>query len=190
MRITLWMGAALALLTMQAAADDAGTQAALEQEAAAIVKSFGGSLKPKLTEAIQSGGLVHAVTVCSVEAPAIAANLSATTGWSVKRVSLKPRNKTSAEPDAFERAVLEQFDQRQRQGEPAADLRYAAMVDGEFRYMQAQGVEGLCLNCHGDQIDPQLQQALSRYYPQDAATGYSLGQIRGAFSLTRTLAEQ
>ena len=73
---------------------------------------FGGLLKPKLKGAIQSGGLVHAIDVCSVEAPKIAKNLSVKTGWDIKRVSLRARNTTSATPDSFEKKILEQFDER------------------------------------------------------------------------------
>ena len=125
--------------------------------------------------------------MCSVEASKIAQALSEETGWEVKRVSLKVRNNTSATPDEFERRVLNGFDERQQAGEAPAAMKYAEVVDKEFRFMKAQGVEGLCLNCHGSTIAPGVQQVLDKHYPDDMATGYLLGQVRGAFSLTKTL---
>ena len=53
--------------------------------------------------------------------------------------------------------------------------------------MKAQGVETVCMNCHAAEIKPETEAALSEKYPLDKARGYSLGQIRGAFSLARDL---
>lgn len=157
----------------------------LKQEAVGIVQKFGGSLKPKLQEAIKSGGPAHAIEVCSTQAPAIAEELSRSSGWKVKRVSLKARNSSNATPDAWEKKVLEQFDQRQAKGETAEGMAFAEVVDGKYRFMKAQGTEQVCLNCHAAEVTPEVEAALKEKYPHDKARGYSLGQIRGAFSLTR-----
>jgi len=159
----------------------------LKQEAVGIVKKFGGSLKPELKKAIQSGGPAHAISVCAEKAPAIAQGLSNETVWIVKRVSLKERNKQSAIPNAWERKVLEQFDQRQAAGESASQMTYSEVVDDEFRFMKAQAVEAVCMNCHAAKVKPEVEAALRENYPDDKARGYTLGQIRGAFSLTRDL---
>lgn len=173
----------LSLQSLQAADVD---QVQLKQEAVSIVKEFGGSLKPELKKAIQDGGPAHAIAVCSEKAPSIARSLSIETGWKVKRVSLKARSATAV-PDAWEKMVLEQFDRRQASGESAAQMAYAEVVDGSFRFMKAQGVEAVCLNCHAAEIKPEVEAALKQKYPDDKARGYTLGQIRGAFSLTRDL---
>lgn len=175
----------LLLPALSTAADIDKTQ--LQQEAIAIVKQFGGALKPELKKAIQQGGPAHAISVCSEQAPAIAARLRAESGWDVKRVSLKARNRKTAQPDAWETKVLQQFDQRQADGESAEGMAYAEVVDGRFRFMKAQGVEPVCLACHAAKIDPEVEAALEEKYPGDLARGYSLGQIRGAFSLAKDL---
>lgn len=159
---------------------------ALKQRAEDIIKQFAGSLQPRLLEAIQAGGPVAAISVCATAAPEIAKQLSRETGWSVKRVSLKARNR-SAEPDHWERDTLLHFESRLAAGEMPAQLSQAAQVDGQFRYMKAQIVQPLCLNCHGSALDPDVVQALQKYYPGDAATGYQPGEIRGAFSLSTPL---
>lgn len=158
----------------------------LELEANAIVKKFAGALKPKLKSAIKNGGFEKAIEVCATEAPAIAKQLSQDTGWQVKRVSLKPRSPHAA-PDAFERKVLKTFDVRQRLGQAVDEMTYSALHDGSFHFMKAQAVEALCLNCHGKTIAPNIQKALHEHYPNDLATGYSIGEIRGAFSLVKKM---
>lgn len=73
--------------------------AEFKTEAAALAKRFAQTLKPQLQQALAEGGPVAAIAVCSHKAPEIARQLSAESGWQVKRVSLKPRN-PAAEPEA------------------------------------------------------------------------------------------
>jgi hypothetical protein len=173
------------LLILQSA--EAIDKTELKKEAVSIVKRFGSTLKPELKNAIMTGGPAHAIYVCSDRAPAIAQSLGEDTGWNVKRVSLKPRNSQTAIPDAWERKVLEQFDQRQASGESAEKMAFAEVVDGKYRFMKAQGVQEVCMNCHAAEIKPETEAALKEKYPLDKARGYTLGQIRGAFSLSRDL---
>ena len=177
----------LPALLLPLGAGAAGEPAALKQEAVEIVKSFGGMLKPELQKALTEGGPKHAISVCSERAPAIAQQLREQTGWYIKRVSLKARNDKTATPDAWEAAVLQQFDRRQADGESADKMAFGEVVDGRFRFMKAQGVEAVCLTCHGATVEPEVEAALAEKYPNDAARGYTLGQIRGAFSLARDL---
>lgn len=159
----------------------------LKKEAISIVKKFGGSLKPQLGKAMKTGGPVHAVKVCSVEAPAIASRLSKETGWDIRRVSLKARNSKTAMPDSWEAKVLKEFDRRQAAGESVKKMAYAEVVNGQFRFMKAQGVEPVCLACHASDIGAPIEAAIKKIYPNDMARGYSLGQVRGAFSLIKDL---
>ncbi len=175
------------LVPLHVAAESSGTADALNAEAMAIVKRFAGTLKPKLKSAIESGGPVNAVEICAVEAPQIAATLSSETGWTVKRVSLKPRNKDSAVADPWEATLLQGFEARLAAGDAPRQLVHSQVVDGRYRFIKAQVTEGLCLNCHGQSLHPAVAAAIKRHYPRDQATGYSLGQVRGAFSLSKKL---
>ncbi len=175
------------LLPLHAQTEGKTETSELMAEAASIVKRFGGTLKPHLKEALQTDGPIGAIAVCSVQAPNIAEELTRETGWQVKRVSLKPRNTKTARPDQWEQRVLKLFNERQATGEPPETIVYAEIVDGRFRFMKAQGVESICLTCHGQDLAPAVKEALKAHYPEDKAVGYSLGQIRGAFSLTKTL---
>lgn len=179
----LLLGASLA------SADSGDPSAALEAEARQLVQSFVGELKPQLQAAMAEGGPAHAITVCSQAAPRIADALSARSGWHVTRVSLQQRNASRAVPDAWERGVLEDFERLRAAGADPAQLVRAEIVRGQYRYMQAQVTEGLCLACHGDTLSPETRAALQEYYPDDEATGYGLGAVRGAISLGTALQE-
>ena len=174
------------IIPTPALSGDAGITS-LKAEAVSIVKRFGGNLKPRLKEALKSGGPVKAIDVCSRKAPEIAGELSHETGWQVKRVSLKPRNSSTAVPDEWERKVLQQFNERLAQGESPGQLAHGEIVNGRFRFLKAQPVESICLTCHGKNVTEKIRNTLRKNYPDDKATGYSLGEIRGAFSLSKKL---
>lgn len=159
----------------------------LNRQATEITQRFVGTLLPTLQSAMADGGPTQAIEVCSVRAPEIAAALSEETGWSVRRVSLKARNLALAEPDDWEREILQSFDDRQQAGEMGSAISTAAVVGGEYRFMQAQPAMPLCLTCHGQNISQEVQSVLATYYPNDTATGYTEGQIRGAISLRATI---
>ncbi len=44
-----------------------------------------------------------------------------------------------------------------------------------------------CTVCHGTQLAPAVQEALAARYPSDQATGYGVGELRGAFTLRKPL---
>lgn len=158
-----------------------------EQQASDLARQFVGRLKPQLKKAMNDGGPGNAIEVCAHIAPGIADSLSAESGWQVKRVSLKSRNASRAEPDKWEQNVLFEFNRRQAAGESAADIYFGEVVHGRYRYMQAQGVEPVCLVCHGKGLSDEVEATLEQYYPDDWATGYSLGQVRGAISLSKKM---
>ncbi len=179
--------AAVAAAAVAAAADSEQALISQEQQASALAQEFVGLLKPQLKQAMTEGGPAHAIAVCADVAPGIADALTAQSGWLVKRVSLKSRNASRAVPDNWERSVLDNFNRRQAAGEAAAQINFGEVTGGRFRYMQAQGVEPLCLTCHGKELSPIVVETLQQYYPDDWATGYDLGDVRGAISLSKGL---
>lgn len=60
----------------------------------------------------------------------------------------------------------------------------------EHRYMKAIPTEPVCTVCHGRQLPPTLQQAIAAKYPADAATGFEVGDLRGAVYVVRRLPSQ
>lgn len=161
----------------------------------AEARKVASSVPPKLLNVllgeIARSGPEGAIESCLEQAPALARQASAESGWTVRRVSLKQRN-PRAQPDAWERTVLEDFDRRAAAGAPAATLERAERVTGadgkaEWRYMRALPVIEMCTQCHGtpDRITPAVTAKLKALYPQDLGVGYSPGQVRGAMTLRK-----
>lgn len=168
-------------------ADDIDSLAAESREA---IKAFAGNLQGELKAAMQDGGPVNAIGVCHTVAPDIAESVSAARGIDVARRSLRNRNPDNA-PNDWEKVVLEEFEARKSAGESVDSLDFAALVetDGgrEFRYMKAIPTGEVCLNCHGTDIEPDVVDKLDELYPADKARGFSMGDIRGAFRITKSL---
>ena len=178
----------LATSAFTAFADDAASIAETRKTALEIPPK----LLAMVQEEIAKGSFDGAIHACNEKAPKMAAAVSQKTGWAIRRVSLKNRNPKGV-PDAWEKAVLEDFDRRQAAGENVAALEKAEIVgDGDkrmVRYMKALPTQKLCLNCHGakDALDPAVKARLAELYPNDLATGYAEGQIRGALTVKRPL---
>lgn len=154
------------------------------------IKSFAGALQKQLKSAMADGGPTAAIDACNIAAPAIAETASTASGWSVGRTSLKLRNPTNA-PDAWELAVLRDFEARKAAGEDPGTLDHAEIVAGEgrrtFRYMKAIGTQPVCTVCHGTSIAPEVAARLDALYPEDRARGFAVGDIRGAFSIAQPM---
>lgn len=152
-----------------------------------VVQQLGTELKSELTAAIGRSGPAGAIDVCRTRAPEIAARLSRESGASVSRTALRVRNPVNA-PDELERAVLEQFTADLAEGRVEQPLEAAVEINRggtiERRYMRAIPTDALCLTCHGSHLAPDVAAAIARAYPDDQATGFETGQLRGAFSVT------
>lgn len=164
--------------------------AALTAEGAALIKEYADTLGAALKGAIERDGPVGAIGVCHEAAPRIAAELGARSGWIIRRTSLKARN-PSAAPSAYERSVLDDFQARLAGGADIATLARAETVteDGGkvFRLVKAIPTGELCLTCHGGALKPEVKAKLDELYPGDAATGFKIGDMRGAFSFSKRL---
>lgn len=157
----------------------------LASEAASLIPPFQQQLLQTVQQAMANGGPTAAVDACQVLAPQIA-DAHSKNQWRIGRTSLRLRNPAN-QADAWERQVLEDFARRSKTGEPLAQMRQAAVVDGEFRYMQAIATGEPCLACHGSQIKAPVAAQLDQRYPQDQARDFTAGELRGAFTLRRPL---
>lgn len=176
------------LLTALLACTAAYATTPWQDEAAAQIPPFAEQLLGTVRQASAEGGPTAAVQACQALAPQIAGEHSQH-AWQVGRTSLKVRNPDNA-PDAWERAVLERFASAAEAGTPVKELRHGEEVNGQYRYMQAIAVGEPCMACHGTAIKAEVQEAIDQYYPQDQARGYQVGELRGAFTLSRPIAQE
>jgi hypothetical protein len=169
---------------------EAGAKASEDQNVElcrAAIQNLGGDLKSALQEAMEQGGPLAAVNVCHEEAAVIAQRICDEEGLIVGRTSGKFRSPANA-PDEWEKAGLAAFTLRIAAGEKPKDLEMWATVteaDGNrsFRYLKAIPTAPLCLKCHGSELAPDLVQKLAELYPGDKATGFGVGDMRGAFTV-------
>jgi cytochrome c556 len=148
------------------------------------VKDLGQQLRAALVARMQAEGPVAAIDFCHDQAPVIAAEVASKHGVHIGRTSVRTRSPANA-PAAWQQVVLADFDAQAKAGKPPQELRFAsseALPDGlALRYMQGIPTEAACLACHGQTRAEPVAQAIKARYPGDAATGFSEGQLRGAF---------
>jgi len=180
----------IALLLPLSTAIQASSEQQMILESKKSIKLFAQQLKNKLQQGMKTGGPTTAIQVCNTAAADIAKQVSDQQGWKIARTSLKVRNSNNT-PDAWEAKVLQDFEKRLKQGVAIKDLEYSEILNKhsqpEFRYMKAIPTQGICLSCHGDKLAPAITEKLQQLYPQDQATGFKLGDIRGAFTITRSV---
>ena len=191
------LGLFFLLIAGMARADNtppAAIDAGLVQSTRGIAGDLLGQLGQKLKAAMSTDGPVAAVSVCKESAPAIARQLSITNDAKVTRIGTRVRNQNMGVPNAWQKEALTQFEARLSQGEKAPDVEYWQVADNghgksELRYAKAIAVQPQCLSCHGaaQDIAAPLADKLRIEYPNDQATGYSVGQLRGAVVVTRPL---
>ncbi|PKO25050.1 MAG: hypothetical protein CVU35_06135 [Betaproteobacteria bacterium HGW-Betaproteobacteria-8] len=171
---------------------DADPYAMHMEENRKVAQEFMQKLAGTLKQHIESAGTESAINVCKEVAPALEKQYS-TDGKLVKRVSLKPRNQSLGTPNAEERVALENFDKQQHAGGPAtlelATVYQDASGEEWFHYMRAIPTQPQCLQCHGktEDIAENVKALLAKEYPEDKATGYSVGEIRGAVSIRQKI---
>jgi hypothetical protein len=179
----------LATQTLPTLANEAQMTEAARQTALQIIKQLGGELQKQMA----SGGPEAAISVCKEKAPAIAGEMSRSTGWRVTRVSLKVRNPLLGTPDEWEQGALKILERRLAEGAKPETLEFAQIVEEPagkvYRYMKALPVQPVCTTCHGsaENIPEGVKARLAAEYPHDQATGYSPGMIRGGISIKRRL---
>jgi mono/diheme cytochrome c family protein len=164
---------------------DAAVDQAAQQEVTRIGDTAAAALRAgliqRLSAALQEGGPVAGIEVCADEALVLTARIAADLGDGVdlKRTSLKVRNPRNA-PDALEQEALAWFDAEELQGRRPERLVQLDTAGG-FRYYAPLRTAALCLNCHGPaaSLEPEVAAALQRRYPDDRATGYAEGDLRG-----------
>jgi hypothetical protein len=165
-------------------------------QARSLVKTFAGDLKHVLKASMKSGGPISALEVCNLQAGPIAQKNSISSGWDIGRTSLKVRN-VSNTADKWELSTLLQFEKRKAAGESLKTMEHAELVkEGDksvYRYMKPIPTAGICMQCHGVTLGDEVSKKIQLLYPNDLATGFNVGDIRGAFTLqkkiTRSVAE-
>lgn len=157
----------------------AEVEAVAAAEAAAM--SVAQAMRQRLQSAMSTAGPEGAVTACADEAQGLTALAVQGQRARAGRSSLRLRNPSNQGPDWVQEWLREQGE---RPAEGVEGLSEAHVADGVVvgRRILPIPVEGVCLTCHGgpDEMASGVQAIVAERYPTDQATGYAVGDLRGA----------
>lgn len=140
------------------------------------------SVREVLLKEIEKGGVIGAVQVCSQMSQEIIKKHQQRHNVYIRRISEKFRNNQNA-PDKYELSVLRKLSSMKEI--PTEYYEIVQEGDGKYlRYFKTITIQPVCLYCHGkNEIPEDVRSFLKQKYPDDKATGYSVGELRGAVSV-------
>ena len=127
------------------------------------------TLMGRVMEVADSDGFAAAVDVCNEEAVPLTEEVGQEHGVEIGRVSDQLRNPDNTGPD-WVWPMIEEAD---------GQAHYEA--GEQFRAVKPIRLAEGCTNCHGteDQLADGVAEQLAEHYPDDEATGYEPGDLRG-----------
>ncbi len=135
-------------------------------------------LKKELKQALMAGmqnGPLSAISVCKDQAPAIAASLSVD-GVEIGRTSHRLRNPANSAPDWVD-PILKKYLGEESDRAPTV----VSLENNRQGYIEPIVVAPLCLACHGKTLAPDVAAHINEAYPEDEATGFDEGDLRGVY---------
>jgi hypothetical protein len=142
-----------------------------------MLTPFKSELMSALTTAVARDP-VEAISVCQVEAPKIAAEVSEGNGIRVGRTSHKLRNPANS-PSGWTHRWLRHYLEDPDDRDPHAEYIGPETIG----YVEPIFMKPLCLTCHGETIAPEIEEKIAELYPKDQARGFEVGDFRGIFWL-------
>lgn len=186
--------AGLFLLTLLFACGPSETDGppdALEPDEAARAAELGApaadalmqGLVSELRQSMDRDGIAEAVAFCSAEALDLTERIQDEhdPGLELKRTTLRWRNAMNA-PDPWEERMLQYLDRLERTRPDAVPTQITGRgPDGTLRYYRVLRTATMCLHCHGPipAMASDVRQTIRERYPDDRATGYAEGDLRG-----------
>ena len=161
---------AIEWMNLQTPGEDRQDQLALADKAQ---KELATRLMKRLSDSIAAGGPAAGIEVCSSEAAGIAKSVAEANNVRIGRTSQKLRNPANSGPEWVAQVVNDKSKTR----------RYFNGSDGALAVATPIPLGKMCRQCHGPVADiaPEVKQALAKRYPQDMATGFEVGDVRGWF---------
>lgn len=166
--------------TLLIASPSAQNQAILkgDQLSSALLQKLSGELKNQM----QTNGPMGALHFCSQNALTLTEQLAKESKTSIKRVSINNRNPVNY-PHKDEIALLNEWDNLVKNGQPLPAQKLVTVSDSTVMYYKPIIINNeACLKCHGN-VEGELAKAIKSAYPEDKATGYKMGDLRGMIAI-------
>jgi hypothetical protein len=142
------------------------------------------ALTGKVIHALEAGGVEHAVEYCNLQASPLIDSLSKSYQARIFRVSDKYRNPAN-KPDSLDMSILSIYRNQVKEGQ---ELQPHLEVSGDqvIYYAPILILNPVCLQCHGEPgstMEQSSRDFIKSKYPDDKATGYKLGDLRGVWKI-------
>lgn len=176
----------LSVSTLLAACGNPKDKQPLTQEEKISLMLLGDSISTEMQNvllqnvaaAMQKGGTDYAVEFCNLQAMPLTDSIANNLKASVQRLSDRNRNpdnalKTQADSLAWEKIKSEKvsFIEQDKNGTV-------------YYYKPIMAAMPTCIKCHGGKdISESTQEIIAQKYPNDKATDYSLGDLRGMWKI-------
>ena len=141
-------------------------------------------LSSQLQSAMQEGGVSNAIEYCQLNAYPLVDSLSKVHHAAIRRTTLKVRNPDD-QPNELEREILETYARKDAAGEQIGPM-VRALAEQEVIFFAPIRTNAFCLQCHGipgETLREEDHALIRRHYPEDQATGYQDGDLRGMWSI-------
>jgi len=153
-----------------------------KQEGIEYIKRLGTALKTELKAHMKKdpSGL-DALAFCTGSADRITKEVNAKLPAyaKVRRTALKVRNESVNKPDATDVKVMKEYE---------ASITNKTFTPKDIKVIQEGNttriykpllIKGVCLKCHGSDLNPKIASALKSTYPKDKAINFKEGELRG-----------
>ena len=159
---------AVALLASMLAAADIDPAA----RGAELLAPFKRDLMAALADGLADGPAA-AIDACRVRAPELAAALS-DDDVRIGRASNRRRNPDNTGPD-WSKPLLDAYLADDSDRTP----KLVSLAGNRYGYVEPIKLAPLCLSCHGETLAPAVATRIADAYPDDRATGFEVGDLRG-----------
>lgn len=138
-------------------------------------------LLSNVSQKVQENGVVQAIEFCSEKALLLTDSLSVRHEVKIQRLSDKHRNPNNGLHLEMDQKVWDEFRSNPRNNQQV--FKDNGLV---IYYKTISMGMPACLKCHGDKevdLEPQTRAYIQMKYPNDLATGYELGALRGMWKI-------
>lgn len=183
MKKTLLLSTLLCLSMLHAENNETKPQLSKKQEGVKYIKMLGKTLKTHLKSEMKSDKTaLKALNFCTTKADELTQEINnkLPKGVSVRRTALKTRTDNN-KPDALDTAIMQSI--IADMNKTHVELTKPLMVEtaSSHRVYKPLFVVPACMKCHGNEksINPDVQKAIAKTYPNDNAINFKLGDLRG-----------
>ncbi len=163
----------------------ATTNKEIKMEAKIAIMKLGKTLKSEVVKNMKANGPVGTAYFCYKNAEKLTkkVNMTFKKGVSVKRISLRNRDKNNYPSSKDEIAMLKKLTAQAKAGKKLPKMIVEKISNNHYKVYKPIFIKKKCLVCHGDakHRSKEAYKIIKEKYPNDKAIGYKVGDFRGAF---------